>query len=105
MPAPGLQSPFSWTWNPCAPGASPVTRAVTTTLSPFWTKLTVPLAALPFVGSSVATAAPPEGAIDAQAAANALRAMIHAGLRMDFLLVVYARRMVEHADGRAGQSS
>ena len=33
------------------PGARPVMRAVTTTLSPFWTKLTVPAAAFPFVAS------------------------------------------------------
>src|SRR5262249_20376469 len=51
-----LQSPFSWMWKPCPPGARPVSLAFTVTLSPLWVKVTLPAAVLPAVGASVAVA-------------------------------------------------
>ena len=57
-------------WKPWLPGARPATLASTTTLSPFCVNVTVPLAVLPFVGSSFAVAFGPVGAIDAHPAAS-----------------------------------
>src|SRR5258708_15490286 len=75
MPSPELQSPFSWMWKPCsAPGLRPDRFALTRTASPSWVKVTVPLAELPLVGSSVATAPGLPAPIMAQPAINAGRA-------------------------------
>src|SRR5258706_2449630 len=60
IPSPALQSPFSCTWKPCSPlGLSPVTCALTRTLSPCCVKVTVPAVALPLVGSRAAPASWP----------------------------------------------
>src|SRR5258708_14424411 len=71
MPSPELQSPLSWMWKPCsAPGLRPDRFALTRTASPSWVKVTVPRAALPLVGSSVAAAAGLPAPIMAQPAIN-----------------------------------
>src|ERR1700741_4601363 len=60
MPAPELQSTASWMWKPTSLfGFSPVTLALTRTLAPRCSKLTVPRTLLPLVNSSLAVALGP----------------------------------------------
>src|SRR5260221_13687842 len=86
MPSPELQSPFSCTWKPCSPlGLSPVTFALTATLSPRCVKVTVPAVELPFVASSLAMAFGPSSPPIPMDAQPARKAAAEANARILFI--------------------